>query len=78
MPSTLIAVIYIVTFDSAYRANERSSDVVLRNWRLWIVGEAGLGPSFQALDDIEGRENLYAVAIKKLVSATFSSYTAHL
>jgi len=45
---------------------------------LEFIGQAGLGTSFQALDDIEGKENPYAIAVKQLVSVTFSSYTVHL
>jgi len=34
---------------------------------LEFIGQAGLGYSFQALDNIEGKENPYAFAVKQLM-----------
>jgi len=38
---------------------------------LELIGQAGLGYSFGALDDIEAKDDAFASAAKQMMSATF-------
>jgi len=53
------------------RVAEGPQELDVMDWMtriaLELVGQAGLGYSFEALDDIEAKDNTYASALKQLV-----------
>ena len=59
----------------AFRVAGGPEELDVSDWMarvsLELIGQAGLGYSFGALDDAEAKDDTFASAVKQIMSATF-------